>query len=146
MSFSHSVFPDKLKIAKIIPVFKSDDLSLFSNYRPATSVIPCLLRSLRNPFTLGYLTQFLAKFNLLNHHQYGLRPHHYTSMAILELISRTILGYPRTYEGFENNDYVVGDFIDLLRKHLRLSTARYLLIHYTSMASVVFHRLSLLVT
>ena len=30
-----------LKWLKIILVFKSDDLSLFSNYRPATPVIPC---------------------------------------------------------------------------------------------------------
>ena len=140
MSFSHSVFPDKLKIAKIIPVFKNDDLSLFSNYRPATTVIPCLLRSLRNSFTSGYLMQFLTKFNtILNHHQYGCRPHHYTSMAILELINSI-------YEGFENNEYIVGDLTDLLRKHLRLSTTRYLLINYISMASVVFHGLSLLVT
>ena len=35
------IFPDKLKIAKILPVFKSDDPSLFSNYRPI-SVLLCL--------------------------------------------------------------------------------------------------------
>ena len=85
------------------------------------------------------LYNFSPNFNILNHHQYGFRPHHYTSMAILELINNIC-------EGFENNGYIVGDLIDLLRKHLRLSTTRYLLINYTSMTSVVFHGLSLLVT
>ena len=34
LSFSQGVFTDKLKTAKILPIFKCDDSSLFSNYRP----------------------------------------------------------------------------------------------------------------
>ena len=34
LSFELGGFPDKLKIAKILPVSKSDDASLFSSYRP----------------------------------------------------------------------------------------------------------------
>ena len=33
-SFESGIFPDKLKIAQIIPIFKKDDSSLVSNYRP----------------------------------------------------------------------------------------------------------------
>ena len=47
-----------------------------------------------------------AKFNILNHHQYGFRPHHSTATAILELVNNI-------YEGFENNQYTVGVFKDL---------------------------------
>jgi hypothetical protein len=39
LSLSKGVFPDKLKIAKIIPVFKSDDPKRFTNYRPI-SLLP----------------------------------------------------------------------------------------------------------
>ena len=43
--FSCSVFPDKLKIAKVLPIFNSDDPSLFSNYR-LISILPCLSKVL----------------------------------------------------------------------------------------------------
>ena len=104
LSFERGVFPDKLKIAKILPGFKSDDPSLFSNYRPI-SILPCLSKVFRKLFYLR-LSGFLTKFNILNHHQYGFRPHHSTAMAILELVNNI-------YEGFENNHYTVGVFIDL---------------------------------
>ena len=33
-SLSNGMFPDKLKIAKVLPVFKSEDPQYFVNYRP----------------------------------------------------------------------------------------------------------------
>ena len=53
LSFEHGVFPDKLKIAKIHPVFESDDLSLFSKLS-AYFYSPVFLRSSTNFFTPGY--------------------------------------------------------------------------------------------
>ena len=88
LSLEHGVFPDKLKIARILPVFKSDDPKVFEE-----------LFYLR-------LLEFLTKFNILNHHQYGFTPYHPTAMAILELVNNI-------YEGFEKNQYTIGAFIDL---------------------------------
>ena len=34
ISLETGVFPDKLKMAKIIPIFKADDPQLFKIYRP----------------------------------------------------------------------------------------------------------------
>lgn len=67
LSFEHGVFPDKLKTAKILPVFKSDDPSLFSNYRPIY-ILPCLFKVLEKLFYLRLLG-FLTKLNIPNHHQ-----------------------------------------------------------------------------
>ena len=39
LSFSKGIFPDKLKVAKVIPVFKADEPDLFKNYRPI-SLLP----------------------------------------------------------------------------------------------------------
>lgn len=34
LSFSKGIFPDKLKVAKVIPVFKAEEPDLLTNYRP----------------------------------------------------------------------------------------------------------------
>ena len=103
-SFSKGKFPDKLKIAKILPVYKSDDKSSFTNYRPI-SILPCFSKVLEKLFH-SRLSEFLSKFKILNHHQYGFRQHHSTYMAVLELVNQI-------FQGFENKEYTIGIFVDL---------------------------------
>ena len=40
-SMSNGTFPDALKVAKVIPIFKNQENYLFSNYRPI-SVLPSI--------------------------------------------------------------------------------------------------------
>ena len=40
-SVATEIFPDKLRIAKVVPVFKKDNPTLISNYRP-TSLLPVI--------------------------------------------------------------------------------------------------------
>ena len=34
LSFSEGIFPDSMKLAKVLPLYKTDDPTSFSNYRP----------------------------------------------------------------------------------------------------------------
>jgi hypothetical protein len=65
LSFSKGVFPDQLKIAKLIPVFKADDPELFSNYRPIS-----LLTNFSKYFEKimhNRLVFFAERFNIFYH-------------------------------------------------------------------------------
>ena len=46
LSITHGVVPDQMKIARVVPLFKADDQSLFINYRPA-SVLPSFSKFLK---------------------------------------------------------------------------------------------------
>ena len=39
LSINQGIFPDELKIAKVLPIYKSDDKQLIQNYRPI-AVLP----------------------------------------------------------------------------------------------------------
>ena len=98
------VFPDKLKVAKVIPLFKKGDPTLLTNYRPIS-----LLLSLSKIFEKVIYQQLYAYFensNLFFKGQYGFRKGHSTEMASLELVDR-ILSF------MDNGDTPIGIFLDL---------------------------------
>ena len=39
LSINHGIVPDELKVARVIPLFKSGDSAIFTNYRPV-SILP----------------------------------------------------------------------------------------------------------
>ncbi|XP_065665397.1 uncharacterized protein LOC136086832 [Hydra vulgaris] len=45
LSFNKSIFPDLLKLARVVPIFKDGDISKLSNYRPI-SILPCFSKIL----------------------------------------------------------------------------------------------------
>ena len=62
-------FPDKLKIATVIPIFKKGDPSLFKNYRPI-SLLPAISKVLEKIIALQ-LSSYFEKNKLLFDNQYG---------------------------------------------------------------------------
>ena len=73
-----------LKISKVIPLYKKDDDTLISNYRPIS-----LLSSLSKIFEKAVLLQITNYFDnnhLINVNQYGFRKQHSTELASLQLV------------------------------------------------------------
>lgn len=52
ISFSTGIVPDRLKISKVIPIFKSEDNTKFTNYRPI-SILPCFPKIRERPFIIA---------------------------------------------------------------------------------------------
>ena len=51
LSFVKGIFPDKLKLAKVIPIYKAEDPCLFVNYR-SISLLPNLSKFLKKLCTI----------------------------------------------------------------------------------------------
>ena len=77
------ICPLELKIAKVVPVFKSGDPSLFTNYRPI-SVLPFLSKVFEK-IVYNCLFDFICNNNILYDYQFGFRPKHSTQQAIITL-------------------------------------------------------------
>ena len=75
------VFPDKLKIAKVIPIHKNDDKSQLENYRTISILSQRLLKGL-------FLIKCMIFFTPTNEGQYGFRKKHSTELAAVEMIDR----------------------------------------------------------
>ncbi len=84
LSFQSGTFLNKMKIAKVIPLFKTGDRHHFTNYRPV-SLLPQFSKILEKLFT-ARLDNFIEKHNLLTDSQYGFRTDRSTSLALTELI------------------------------------------------------------
>lgn len=81
--FKSGIFPESLKKAKLIPVFKKGNKSQVSNYRPI-SILSSISKLIEKLF-LTRLHKYLAKYNLLNPFQFGFRPGSSTSLALIAL-------------------------------------------------------------
>ena len=105
-SFNDGVFPDVLKVAKVIPVYKSDDIYSVSNYRPIS--VLTTFSKITEKLVCTRLNKFIAANAILHSSQYGFREKLSTAMALLKLtddISRSI----------DEGNITVGVFIDLAK-------------------------------
>lgn len=103
-SFVSSHFPDKLKIAKIVPIYKRDDPMEVGNYRPV-SLLPSVSKIYEKVVYLRLAT-FLESNGLLDNIQHGFRRQKSTITAIVSFIELII-------ESIDKGEDVVGVFMDL---------------------------------
>ena len=73
---TESIFPERLKIAVIKPLFKSGDRTNKTNYRPISLVNG--FSKILEKVMAKQMIRYLETNNLLAEQQYGLRPQHYS--------------------------------------------------------------------
>jgi hypothetical protein len=88
VSFSHGFFPNELKIAKVLPLFKSGDIFLVQNYRPI-SILP-FFSKIFEKLLYKRIIDFINKHKLLYYLQFGFREGHSTNMAHINLVNDII--------------------------------------------------------
>ena len=74
LSLQKRSFPDELKIVKVIPVFKADDVNELGNYRPI-SVLPCFSKILER-IMYNRLFKYLKTNEILYKKQFGFQEGH----------------------------------------------------------------------
>ena len=82
-SLQTSTFPNQLKIAKAVPIFKKNVKTNVKNYRPM-SVLPTISKIFENVMQTQ-LMEYFTSHNLLASQQYGFRSNRSTELATLEL-------------------------------------------------------------
>ena len=98
------IFPDALKVSKVIPLYKKDDKQVFSNYRPI-SLLPSISKIFEKVILLQ-LIEYLVINNIIHKNQYGFRKNHSTELAALHLVDDI-------YYKMDANELPLSVYIDL---------------------------------
>ena len=103
-SFIAGIFPDELKLARVVPIFKAGDSALINNYRPIS--VLTFFSKIFEKIICNHLTEFMDENNIIYEYQFGFRQKHSTQQAIISLVEKIT-------NCLDSNDIVIGVFLDL---------------------------------
>ena len=103
-SMSEGIFPDEMKLAKVIPIFKSGDKTMISNYRPI-SVLP-FFSKIFEKIMYNHLLDFINENGILYKFQFGFRQKYSTNHAIILLVEKI-------RNALSTGKIMIGVFLDL---------------------------------
>ena len=128
-SFNSGVFPEILKIARVIPIHKPGSRCLTGNFRPISTLY--FMSKVVERIIFKRVDNFISKFSILAHVQYGFRKNKSTSDAVLTLTQDF-------YASFNNKKILFVYFL-ILVKPLILWTTKYYWENYTvTVLGVIF--------
>ena len=122
------IFPEKLKNAKIKPIFKKGGNTCFTKYRPI-SLLPAISKIFERVI-YNQLTKYFQNNKSFFSSQYGFRKEHSTELACIEIVDRIIMS-------LDENETPINIYLDLskafdtLNHNILLSKLRYYGIKYT---------------
>lgn len=106
LSFQTGIFPDKLKEAVVVPLYKKDDKRDLNNYRPI-SLLP-IFSKVFEKIVKFRLINYLDKIQFLSNNQYGFRKKRSTEDALLS-------HFNRVYQSLNNGEKTAGLYIDITK-------------------------------
>ena len=104
LSFKTGDVPDKLKLAKVIPIFKKNNRHDPNNYRPISLL--SVINKLMEKLMFKRISKFIEKYNILYEYQFGFRKDHSTTLAIMEIHENII-------NTLVKGSYIAGLYLDL---------------------------------
>ena len=99
-----ATFPEKLKVAIIVPIYKAGSKDLFNNYRPI-SLLPMFSKVLEK-IIYEQITSYLNDNNFFNPLQFGFRKSHSTYMPIAHM-------HDEVMKSLINNEVICSLYLDL---------------------------------
>ena len=104
IAFENCIFPNELKMAKVIVLYKTGEKTCMSNYRPI-SVLPSNSKIIESTMN-SQIQNFVLKNKILNPHQFGFLPGSSTVSASVNLMDRI-------YTTLDNKKHIGIIFLDL---------------------------------
>ena len=98
-SLIEGVFPDELKLAKVIPVFKAGSSMELSKYRPISVLI--FVSKVYEKLMYNSLVSYFDKYNILYQNQFGFRQRHSSHHALITLVNKIT-------QSLDSGDMVIG--------------------------------------
>ena len=111
-SLREGIFPEAMKQADTVPLYKSKERNLRTNYRPVSLLVT--LSKLLEKTVHNRVYQFLENTNQMYASQYGFRKKHSCETAIAELVAEIT-------KNIEEKKYTLGIFLDLSKAFDTLS-------------------------
>jgi len=103
-SLTTGIFPEKLKIARVVPFHKCKNKSEISNYRPI-SILPSVSKVFER-IIHDQVYAYFSSQSLFYSSQYGFRKQRSTELATLELVERVL-------KEMDNNNIPINIYLDL---------------------------------
>ena len=104
MSFSKGIFPEKLKIVKVIPIHKGGSTQDINNFRPISLLF--IFDKIIEKIMHRRLYDFLEHHSILFENQFGFRRNNSTDYALMEITEKI-------KESIDRGQFGCGIFIDL---------------------------------
>ena len=97
-SIDQGIFPNALKLSKIVPIHKGDSIFEMSNYRPI-SLLPIFSKILEK-LMYSRVIDFITKYNILYTNQFGFQKNMSTEYAINSLLQNIVTCLNQDETGF----------------------------------------------